>query len=403
MAYRRRYFEPFVGTTETIGDKAITGDKIDEGAVGTGKLADDAVISEKIKDETIRSEDLKDGEVKTADLGLGAVTSSKLADNAVTTYKYAYQSITGSKIKPGTITTDLLAEAPITRPITPGVTTAEIGDGQVTASKLSGNAVETVAVKDRAITGIKIDTDTITSANIAANAITGAEIAAGAVGTDELSTAAVTPEKIDSIDAPADGESLIYDEASGAFEWTPDVGVSKHIDLTDKEVAGVIDHADSSVTALKLATDAVETAKIKDANVTEPKLETDFLRKYLEGRQVFYDDFLGAVLDNLWAQSGTAGGNAVIVDRSKVSITTKAEAAAVYRINWNGKLGVYIGKLPKFYAKFWASNATEADFKVFVGLRKDAVQPGFFLPGVPMSITLMWSLPARSSFTLTGL
>lgn len=35
---------------------------------------------------------------------------------------------------------------------------------------------------------------------------------------------------------------------------SPALGVSKHIDLTDKEITGVIDHADASVTDAKLAT-----------------------------------------------------------------------------------------------------------------------------------------------------
>ncbi len=39
-------------------------------------------------------------------------------------------------------------------------------------------------------------------------------------------------------------------------------GVAKHTELTDKEVAGVIDHADESVTTLK----------VKDLNITDPKL-----------------------------------------------------------------------------------------------------------------------------------
>jgi len=37
-------------------------------------------------------------------------------------------------------------------------------------------------------------------------------------------------------------------------------------------VAGVIDHANSSVTEAKIATDAVTTSKVKDLNITDPKL-----------------------------------------------------------------------------------------------------------------------------------
>ncbi|GAI49493.1 unnamed protein product, partial [marine sediment metagenome] len=122
-------------------------------------------------------------------------------------------------------------------------------------------------------------------------------------------------------------------------------------DLTDKEVAGVIDHANLSV--------------------TEPKLETDFLRKYLEGRQVFYDDFLGAVLDNRWAQSGDAGGSAVIDIRSKVAINTGIVDGDNWCINWNGKKGIYVGKFPKFYTRA-EPGGVPTDIIVRIGLYKDA-------------------------------
>lgn len=363
MVYRRRYFEPFVGTTETIGDKSITGDKVDEGAISTGKIADDAVTSEKIADGEVKSADIGAGQVKTSDLASGAVTTEKIADAAVTTPK--------------------IADTVALRPLTPAATTSEIGDqaitqaklapdsvdatkikpGAVGASELAGDAVETVKIKDAAVTGAKIDTDTITDANLAADSVGGPEIKDGAIESPQLSAdavetvdikdGAVTPPKLGAVDTPADGEVPAYDLATGKFEWVPQpTPITKHTDLTDKEVAGVIDHADKSV--------------------TEPKLEDDFLRKYLEGRQVFYDDFLGAVLDNRWAQSGDAGGSVVMFPRSKAHINTAIATNSLYRINWNGALGIYVGKLPKFYTRFWASNFIESDLAVFVGLRKDA-------------------------------
>lgn len=56
------------------------------------------------------------------------------------------------------------------------------------------------------------------------------------------------------------------------FTSAPDVGESIYVIFRDYEVFDVATVADSSVTAAKLATDAVETAKIKDLNVTEGKL-----------------------------------------------------------------------------------------------------------------------------------
>lgn len=49
------------------------------------------------------------------------------------------------------------------------------------------------------------------------------------------------------------------EEAKMGFGTPP---VTKHTELTDKEVAGVLDHADDSVT----------TPKVKDLNITDPKL-----------------------------------------------------------------------------------------------------------------------------------
>jgi hypothetical protein len=51
-------------------------------------------------------------------------------------------------------------------------------------------------------------------------------------------------------------------------------GVTRHTDLTDKEVNGVIDHADGSVTGTKIADapNGVSTSKINDGSVTDIKL-----------------------------------------------------------------------------------------------------------------------------------
>jgi len=49
-------------------------------------------------------------------------------------------------------------------------------------------------------------------------------------------------------------------------------GITKHTQLTDKEVAGILDHADLSVITGKLAGGAVTTPKIADGAVTEGKI-----------------------------------------------------------------------------------------------------------------------------------
>lgn len=62
----------------------------------------------------------------------------------------------------------------------------------------------------------------------------------------------ILPEKLDAINAPQDGKAPCYNEEEEKFEWKEAAGVSKHTELTDKEVEGVIDHANLSITMNKL-------------------------------------------------------------------------------------------------------------------------------------------------------
>lgn len=62
----------------------------------------------------------------------------------------------------------------------------------------------------------------------------------------------VSPIKLQAINTPVGGYLPAYDAATGKFVWTPYAVVTKHTELTDKEVEGVIDHADFSVTMAKL-------------------------------------------------------------------------------------------------------------------------------------------------------
>lgn len=57
--------------------------------------------------------------------------------------------------------------------------------------------------------------------------------------------------------APSDGQVYSWDAGNSRWEPSAAAGVTKHTDLTDKEVAGVIDHAALSVSTAKLAANAV--------------------------------------------------------------------------------------------------------------------------------------------------
>lgn len=201
MAYQRMYFKPFVGTTETIADNAITEDKIGPGAVGSSEIKDGAIAAEDIAD--------------------GVITGSKIAAG----------SISGSKIQSGAVTPDKLSFAPLTRPLSPQVSTPEIADGAVTLPKMSAQIIGTDQIVNGAVTGAKIAPDTIDGTKIASSAVGAGEIASGAVSETKIGTDAVTkakikdgevsPEKLEAIDPPADGEVFSYDEATGKGEWIP--------------------------------------------------------------------------------------------------------------------------------------------------------------------------------------
>ncbi|MEK7309964.1 MAG: hypothetical protein AAB038_04020 [Planctomycetota bacterium] len=176
MTYRRTYFTNAQVTTPQITESAVTEDKI----------ANDAVTSPKIKNATIRSEDIADkavtlaklgddvpavgipdgsigveklksssvtkdkiatGAVDTDELAAASVTTEKIRDANVTGVKIAANAITTGKIATGAVGTTDIANGAVTpeklsfsvpsRPLTPPVTTAEIGDGQVTQAKLA--------------------------------------------------------------------------------------------------------------------------------------------------------------------------------------------------------------------------------------------------------------------------
>jgi len=336
MAYEPRYYKPFVGTTETYATKSVTQDKLADGVITTPKIAPDAITSPKIKDEEIRSEDVKDGEIKTPDLGLKSVTREKLANDAVGTFQIGDREITGSKIALGTLTPDLFSEAQVTRPLTPGVGTNEIQDGKVTHPKLAEDAVETVNIKNANVTGPKIANATITEANLAANSVGGIEIKDGVVSTIHLSTDAVETPKIKNLAVTQEklaGESVGTPQLQDGSVTTPKI-----------QNAAVIEEkiANGHITAIKLATDAVETIKIKDLNVTASKLHDDALvdrliESLLSRRQIYYEDFVGAVLRDDWAVNGDAGFT-VDLYQSNVRLSTAATINSVVRLNWNGRL-----------------------------------------------------------------
>ena len=132
MTYRRNYFTSGQVTTPAIVPGAVTEEKI----------ADNAVTSQKIKDETITGADIGAGQVQTADIADGAVTLAKLGsdvsivplqDNAVTTPKIMDGAVVTQKLADSAVVADKIA--------THAVTSTKLNDGAVTASKIGAGEV----------------------------------------------------------------------------------------------------------------------------------------------------------------------------------------------------------------------------------------------------------------------
>ena len=157
-------------TNEKIADGSITSGKIVAGAITTEKIANGAITRDKVADQSVRTEYLVDGAITNVKIAANTITASKIAANAVGSSEIApnavgYSEIASQSLEPRSIKT--ISGAPATegqipvadlsqgnqwwfkwvtpgaeaRPLTPPVTTDEIGDGQVTGPKIASSAV----------------------------------------------------------------------------------------------------------------------------------------------------------------------------------------------------------------------------------------------------------------------
>jgi hypothetical protein len=160
MVYEARYFKPFAGTTEVIGSGAITSGKIAAGAVGSSELEDDSIQTEDLADKCVTLAKLAD-DIPAINVVDGSITEPKLDDDSVSLRTIQDGAVTGDKI----------------------------GNAAVTLNKVADNAVETIKIKDGNVTKPKI------------------------------AVQSVSPDRLESVDAPADQEIPVYDIATGKFEW----------------------------------------------------------------------------------------------------------------------------------------------------------------------------------------
>ncbi|MBW2672747.1 MAG: right-handed parallel beta-helix repeat-containing protein [Deltaproteobacteria bacterium] len=283
----------------------LTGDIYDAGTgsycqLYEGLIASKSIIAEQIADGAIGSPHIEavdsaaDGEALTYDAASG---------------KFEWKSVAG--VTKHTELTDKEVGGVIDH-ADGSVTDAKIVG--VSGAKVSGNIPgEATATEDHLTTH-----KTAATIDHPDGSVTAAKIADGAVGSPQIAAGAIKPGHLDAIDSPADGEALTYDAATGRHEWAV-AGVSKHTDLTDKEVAGVIDHADKSVTAAKIADgavgspqialSAVKSGHIADGEVGSPEIALDAIRAghILDGEVGSPEIALGAVKEGHLAAGAVTG------------------------------------------------------------------------------------------------
>jgi hypothetical protein len=302
--------------TAMLADTAVTTAKITDVNVTTAKLADAAVTTAKLADSAVTSAKITDGTIVVGDLADNAVESAKIKDANVTTDKLAANAVTTVKITDANITTAKLADA--------AVTTVKITDANVTTDKLAANAVTTAKILNANVTNEKLATG-IDATKLADGSVTNTELQyIGTLTSDvqaqinALSTSGSSSTiAINAINTLADGKIYIGNASNEAAEVTPTGDVT----ITN---AGVTAIGIGKVVTAMLATDAVTTAKITNANVTTDKLAADAVTtaKILDGTILTADIATDAV------ETAKIKNAAVTTDKIADVNVTEAKLAA---------------------------------------------------------------------------
>jgi hypothetical protein len=330
-------------------------------------VSDGSITSAKIADGTIVNADVSTtaaiaysklnlaSSIVVGDLAADAVETVKIKDANVTAAKLAADAVETAKIKNLNVTTDKLA--------TDAVTSAKITDGTIVVGDLADNAVETAKIKAAAVTNAKLDKANIPLSGFGAAA---ADVALGAnkltgVADPTLAQDAATKNYVDTATAGittlADGKIYLGNASNVATEVTPSgdvtmtnagvtaIGTGKVVvGMLATDAVETVKIKDANVTAAKLATDAVETVKIKDANVTAAKLAADAVETakvkdanitYAKIQNVATGKVLGRVSANAGVveEIATTGTGDVVRATSPTLVTPTLGAATATTIN----------------------------------------------------------------------
>lgn len=258
-----------LGTIQLAGDLdgLATAPVIRDGAVSTGKLGTNSVTTAKILNKNVTTEKLADA----------AVDGSKIADAAITVNKIADGAITADKLANASITNDKIA-GPISASKITGInkeTQDEINDVKGAITTLSTNFANKEDTANKSNDGTLAGNSTVLFPTQQA-VKTYVDTKVGSVG------AAATETEYGTIKLAGD--------LTGSTADSPAIQAG-------------------AITASKLATDAVITAKILDKNVTSSKLADGAVTALKLGKDAVTNDKIAAGVDGSKISDGTISGD----------------------------------------------------------------------------------------------
>ncbi len=145
------------------------------------------------------------------------------------------------------------------------------GDGNL---QIKSDGITSSMIGANQVTGTEVASETIATGNLVDACITSGKLGASSVSTDKSASSAVTSDKISS--NAVTGAKLHADVAGDGLSQNGDGNLQVNVDDATLEIStDNLQVANLGITASKLASNSVETAKIANANVTGVKLHAD--------------------------------------------------------------------------------------------------------------------------------
>lgn len=132
-------FDNGVIIAKHIGDKAIVGTKIADGAITTDKLVANTITGDKIAANAVTTDKIKAGSVTATQIATDAVTTDKIKAGSITGDKVVANAITGDKIAANSISGDKIQAG--------SVSTNKIQAGAITGDKLSVQTLSSITAR----------------------------------------------------------------------------------------------------------------------------------------------------------------------------------------------------------------------------------------------------------------